>query len=387
MKEKISECVKGLGLSAIREMALRAAQYERVIGLEIGEPDFHTPVDICKVAAENALAGKTHYTPSQGDPELIEEIRLYIKKQQDIDLEPAQIIITHGGQGAMVAALRTLVNEGEQVLVPEPYFPSYIAHVMYMGGEVVYIPTSFEDGFVLRPEAIEQAITPRTKVLLLNSPNNPTGAIIPSEVMDEIARLSIKHDLVVVSDEVYDRMIYVGHHESIYTRPGMAERTVVINSFSKFFAMTGWRIGYTYGPSWIMEETVKAVSYYTICANSVGQRAAIAALKADPSVFEDMVSEYKKRSEFVYQRLLKMPGIEVHKPRGTFYIFPSIAEASSDGRQFALDLLDSEQVVVVPGSAFGQSGEECIRIACTVGVDTLEEAMDKMEHFLSGLNG
>ena len=387
MKEKISECVKGIGLSAIREMALRAAQYERVIGLEIGEPDFDTPLDICKFAAENALAGKTHYTPSQGDPELIEEIRLHIKKLQDIDLEPAQIIITHGGQGGMVASLRTLVNEGEKVLVPEPYFPSYLAHIMYMGGEVVYLPTSFEDGFVLKPEAIEQAITPRTKVLLLNSPNNPTGAIIPSEVMDEIANFCIKHDLVVISDEVYDRMIYEGHHESIYTRPGMAERTVVINSFSKFFAMTGWRIGYMYGPSWIMEEAVKAVSYYTICANSVGQRAAIAALKADPSVFEDMVAEYKKRSEFVYQRLLEMPGIEVYKPRGTFYIFPSIAEVASDGRQFALDLLDCEQVVVVPGSAFGPSGEKCFRIACTVGMDMLKEAMDKLEHFLSGHKG
>lgn len=385
MKERISSCVKSLGLSVIREMGLRAAKYESVIGLEIGEPDFDTPKVICQAAAEEALSGRTHYTPSQGDPELIDELRHYVKRHQGIDLEPAQMIITHGGQGALVAVLRTLLNEGDQVLLPEPYFPSYLAHVTYMGGEVVQIPTRFEDGFILRPEPIERAITPRSKVLLINSPNNPTGAVIPGEFLDQIARMAVEHNLLVISDEVYDRLVFYEPHESIYSRPGMAERTVVVNSFSKSFAMTGWRVGYTYGPLWIMEEAVKAVSYYTVCASSVGQRAAIIALKTKPDVFVAMAEEYRKRSEFVYQRLSKMAGIRVHRPRGAFYVFPNISEVTSDGKQFALELLDTERVVVVPGSAFGQSGENCVRLACTVGMDKLAEAMDKIERFTSDL--
>jgi aspartate/methionine/tyrosine aminotransferase len=381
MKERISSCVKNLGLSVIREMGLRAAKYENVIGLEIGEPDFDTPATICKAAAEEALSGRTHYTPSQGDPELIDELSHYVKRHQGIDLKPAQIIITHGGQGALVAALRTLLDEGDQVIMPEPYFPSYLAHVTYMGGEVVRIPTRFEDGFILRPEAIERAITPRSKVLLLNSPNNPTGAVIPGATLDEIARLAVDHNLLVVSDEVYDRFFNDTATTEIYTRPGMAERTVVVNSFSKSFAMTGWRVGYTYGPPWIMEEAVKAVSYYTVCASSVGQRAAVIALRTKPDEFVAMAEEYKKRSEFVYKRLSEMAGIRVNQPRGAFYVFPDISEVASDGKQFALELLDKERVVVVPGSAFGSSGESCVRLACTVDMDRLGEALDKIERF------
>ena len=385
MKDKIAACVKNLGLSVIREMGLRAAKYEEKIGLEIGEPDFDTPESICQAAAEAALGGRTHYTSSQGDPELIEAVRRYVKEQQGIDLEQGQVVITHGGQGGLVAALRTLVDNGDQVLMPEPRFPSYAAHVLYMGGEIVDVPTTFDEGFVLRPEAIERAVGPRSKVILLNSPNNPTGAIIPRETLDLIASLAVEHDLLVVSDEVYDRMIYQGGHESIYTRPGMAERTVVVNSFSKSFAMTGWRVGFSYGPQWIMEEMIKAVSYYTVCASSIGQRASLAALGADQSVFQAMTEEYGKRTELVYQRLSQIPGIEVHQPKGTFYIFPRVSQLMANGQEFAFKLLEKEQVVTVPGSAFGPSGRECIRLACTVGLEEISRAMDKIERFARGL--
>jgi aspartate/methionine/tyrosine aminotransferase len=366
-------------------MGLRAAKYKGVIGLEIGEPDFNTAQSVCEFAGQAALAGRTHYTPTQGDPELIEAIRLYVRQQRQVELESAQIVITHGGQGGLVAAMRTLVDIGDQVLVPEPHFPEYVVHANYMGGEVVYIRTSFEDGFVLRPEAVEAAVTPRSKILVLNSPNNPTGAVIPGGTLDKIAQLCIKNDLLVISDEVYDRLVFDGPHESIYTRPGMSDRTVVVNSFSKGFAMTGWRIGYAYGPMWIMEELVKAASYFTVCASSVGQRAAIAALHTDPNIFKAMADEFKKRSDFVYHRLVQMPGIQVNPPGGAFYLFPRVSDLSPDGRTFALELVDKEQVVTVPGYTFGPSGEQCVRLACTVGMDKLSTAMDRIERFIHGL--
>jgi aspartate/methionine/tyrosine aminotransferase len=290
--------------------------------------------------------------------------------------------MTHGGMGGIAAFLRTVLEPGEEVLVPEPHFPTYRAQISFTSADLVYIPTRFEEGFVLQPKAVEKAITPKTKALILNSPNNPTGSVIPGDTLDEIADIAVKNDLLILSDEVYDRMVYDGPHESIYTRPGMAERTVVVNSFSKAYAMTGWRMGYAYGPVWLIEEMLKVAQYHTSCPTSVSQRAALSALNANSAQFDDMAREFQSRCELAYNRLKKMPGIEVHPTAGSFYIFPKIAGINPDCRQFAFDLVDQEKVVVIPGFAFGPSGKGFIRMACTVDLSRITEAMDRLERFI-----
>jgi aminotransferase len=382
VKNKIAKCVREIVPSVIREMSRKAAGYENIISLGIGEPDFNTPVKICQKTFDDVLVGHTHYTPSRGDPELLQELSYYIKSTTGLELKEEQLLITHGGMGGLNSCLRATLEPGEQVLAPEPHFPSYDAQIAFVGGEMVYIPTAFEDGFILRPEAVKQALTPQSKVLILNSPNNPTGSVIPGQILDELAQLAVKHDLLVISDEVYDQLVFEGRHESIYTRHGMPERTVVVNSFSKTFAMTGWRLGYSYGPPWIIEEMLKVVTYQTSCASSVSQRAALAALRAHRHQFEHMWRELRERCDLAFQRLKKMPGIRVNPTAGSFYIFPNISEITNDCDRFALDLLVQEQVIVVPGSAFGPSGKSCVRIACTVNKNLLTEAMDRLECFV-----
>jgi aspartate/methionine/tyrosine aminotransferase len=382
MKHKISRCVRDIVPAVIREMGIRAAAYDDVISLGIGEPDFHTPADVCRPALDDALDGATHYTPSRGDPDLVDALLQYIKESRGIELEPSQLTATHGGMGALIASLRAILDPGDAVIVPEPHFPTYKAQICFAGGQVVYVPTVFEDRFVLRADNVSRAITSNTKALIVNSPNNPTGSVIPGAVLDELARLAVEKDLLVISDEVYDRLSFERPHESIYTRPGMAERTLVVNSFSKAFAMTGWRIGYCYGPAWLMEEVVKVATYFTSCPSSVGQRAAFAALRTDQKPFEAMALEFKRRCRLAYERLKAMPGVDVHPTGGSFYIFPNVSKLADDAEAFALDLLDKEQVVVIPGGAFGPSGKGCVRISCTVDEARLNEAMDRMDRYI-----
>lgn len=382
MKNKISKSIFDLSPSIIRGMSLRAAAYDHVISLGIGEPDFDTPGQVCRSALYDALAGYCHYTPSRGDAELVEALLKYIKSTRDIDLGPGGLAVTHGGMGALIAGLRAFLDPGDEVIVLEPHFPSYRAQITLAGGRPVQVSTSFEDGFVVRPERVASAIGPRTKGIIINSPNNPTGCLIPGAVLDELARLAVENDLLVISDEVYDRLVFEGSYESIYTRPGMADRTLVVNSFSKTFAMTGWRIGYCYGPEWLVDEVAKVASYFTSCPSNVGQRAALAALRADENLFKAMAQESKERCELVYTRLKEIRGVRVLPPAGSFYIFPNLEAITVDTGQFAVDLLDKEQVVVIPGSAFGPSGDGFIRISCTVNKDLLAEAMDRMERFI-----
>ncbi|MEW6258975.1 MAG: pyridoxal phosphate-dependent aminotransferase [Thermodesulfobacteriota bacterium] len=383
MNHRIVHRVRELRYSVIRDMTQRAAGYDDAILLSIGEPDFDTPEPICRKAMTDVLQGHTHYTHAQGIPELREALAARILEQTSLEVHPDRIVVTHGGVGGIVAALRTLVDEGEEVLVPEPHYPDYRAHIAFAGGILRPVITRFEEGFIPLAHHVEAAITPKTRVLLLNSPNNPTGAVIPGSVLDELADVVRKYDLLVISDEVYDEMVFRGDFQSIVTRPGMSERTVVVKSFSKTFAMTGWRIGYSYGPSWIMEHMRKVVNYSTLCANTMGQRAAMAALGTDRALFSAMRDEFSRRSALVCERLRQMPHVRVLPPSGTFYVFVDIREVTSDSLSFALELLDREHVVVVPGFAFGGSGEGCIRLACTVSGDRLNEAMDRLERFLN----
>ncbi|MDR3673636.1 MAG: pyridoxal phosphate-dependent aminotransferase [Holophaga sp.] len=383
MNHQIARVVQNLRASVIREISLRAADLDNVIMLGIGEPDFHTPGQICQEALRDALGGATHYTPSQGDKELLGALVQSVNAQHDLGITEQNLVVTLGGMGALVAYFRTVLDEGDEVLVPDPYFPSYRPHIELVGGRLVPVPTRFEERFVVSPEAIAAAITPRTKVLLLNSPNNPTGAVIPAATLDAIADLVRDRDLLVVSDEVYDRLVFDGRrHESIITRPGMPDRTVVINSFSKSYAMTGWRIGYAYGPAWILEAMTRVVSHCTSCTPSVSQRAALAALRMDPAVVDDMMRQFASRSRFLYEGLSSIKGFRVNKPEGSFYLFPDISQLTDDPYRFVLDLLQEERVGVVPGFPFGLAGKNCVRFACTVDQDMLAEALQRIERFV-----
>lgn len=363
-------------------MSGMATRMEDVINLGIGEPDFNTPAAISQKALEDALKGHTHYTHSQGDPELVEKLAASITAATGTRVAPASIIVTHGGMGALTASLRTLLEAGDHVLLVEPHFPDYMAHITFAGGVAVKAHTMFEERFVPRPADVERAISSRTKVMILNSPNNPTGAVIPGGVLDGIAHVARKHNLFVISDEVYDRILYEPPFESIYTRPGMAERTLVIKSFSKSYAMTGWRIGYCYGPQAMIDQMIKVVNFSTSCASSIGQRAAIAALDLDPAVVEQMKERFEARVDLVCSRLRAIDGVRVSKPGGSFYVFADISRITRRSREFAIRLLQEERVVVVPGYAFGASGEGCIRIACTRSRAVLEKAMDRIAAFI-----
>jgi aspartate/methionine/tyrosine aminotransferase len=388
MEDKISDIVRQIGPSVIRDMSLKAAKYDRVISLGIGEPDFHTDQTVCRRALQDALAGATHYTPSRGDPELLSVLQDHLLQHYGYRLSETNLLVTGGGMGALTGYFRTVLSPGDEVLVPEPHFPAYRPQVQLAGGQVVLVPTRFEDGFELTVEAVEKALTSRSKVLLLNSPNNPTGAMIPGPTLDQLAELVRERELLVISDEVYDRLTYDGRrHESIYTRPGMEDCTVVVNSFSKSFAMTGWRLGYAFGPEWLMDEMMRVVMFYTSCPPSVSQRAALAALQLDPSKSDAMVEAFRQRRALIYEALMGIPGVRVHKPSGAFYIFPSVQEITDNTERFALDLLDQEQVVVVPGTAFGPSGAHCIRMAFTVDHRRLAEAMTRFARFVRRITG
>lgn len=379
----VSKSIQDLGSSVIREMASLAAQEKNVINLSIGEPDFDTPEYIIEKAFSDARSGYTHYTPSQGDRQLLEKLTETVTHATGITLSPSSILVTHGGMGALTAVLRTLLEPGDEVLLVEPHFPDYMAHIAFAGGVAVKVGTSFENGFVPNLVDIERAIGAKTRVLLLNSPNNPTGAVIPGDVLDGIARIAIKHNLVVISDEVYDQIIFTRHFESIYTRPEMANRTIVIKSFSKNYAMTGWRIGYCYGPESLIQQILKVVNYSTACASSVGQRAALAALNMGSEIVEEMKERFRSRVDLVYARMENIKGVRVSKTEGSFYLFVDIHKISPDSRSFALQLFQKEKVVVVPGYAFGKSGEGCFRLACTCNKALLKEAMDRIESFIN----
>ena len=387
IEKKISKSIKDLRYSVIREMGAMAQGLENVISLGIGEPDFDTPQSIIDKTFEDAKNGHTHYTHSQGDPELLEKLSSHISREIKRPILPPSILVTHGAMGSLTAAFRTLLEPDDQVIVPEPHFPDYLAHITLANGQVCQVPAFFEDRFIPRPEAIEKAITPKTKILLLNSPNNPTGAVIPGDVLDKIAQIAIKHDLLVISDEVYDKIFFDTPPESIYTRKGMDKRTLVIKSFSKTYAMTGWRLGFCFGPEAIISQMLKVVNYSTACAASISQRAAIAALDMDPKILTTMKDRFAARVDLVCSRLEKMPGIKLIRPRGSFYIFADISQISLRSREFAVRLLREQKLVVVPGYAFGQSCDGCIRIACTVKREHLSIAMDRLETFISNFRG
>lgn len=376
--------------SGIRKFFDVAATMPDAISLGVGEPDFVTPYHIRDAAINSLLDGETQYTSNWGTPSLRREIALYLKNRFSLEYDPKnEILVTVGASEAIDLALRVLIRPGDEFLIPEPSYVSYAPGVIFSGGVPVPVPTSRVNGFALTAEAVEKAVTPRTKGIILPYPNNPTGAILQHDQLCALAEVFIRHDLIVVSDEIYAELCYSPEgQESIASLPGMRERTFVINGFSKAFAMTGWRMGYICAPAPFVDVMCKIHQYTIMCAPRQGQVAAEEALRRGrEDGYQDvktMRESYDQRRRLMVNAFRRM-GLECFEPLGAFYVFPSIAKTGMTSEEFCTRLLKEKQVVAVPGTAFGQSGEGHIRCCYATALHKLTEALERMEDFLGRL--
>ena len=386
MSSRLSLRVQAVPPSGIRKYFDIAATMEDVVSLGIGEPDFVTPPPILQAGIQSLQRGHTSYTSNSGTYELREAVannlrRRYGATAYDIEKE---VLITVGVSEAMYLAMQAILDPGDEVIVPQPCFVSYTASVILAGGNVVDLPTYASDNFEIRPEAIRAAITPRTKALLIGFPSNPTGAVMDYAGMLRIAAVAEKHDLIVISDEIYDRLVYGGHEHIMFAAlPGMAERTIHLGGMSKDYAMTGWRIGYALGPEELLSAMRKIHQYLIMSAPTTGQEAALAAF-TDPATEEyvqQMVASYDMRRRFIVEGLNEI-GLDCFEPKGAFYAFPSVRRTGMDEHEFCERLLVEEHVAVIPGSAFGQGGEGHVRCAYASSMENIEKALERMYRFV-----
>ncbi len=373
--------------SGIRKFFDIANEMKDVISLSIGEPDFQTPWHIRDEGIKTLEKGKTWYSPNRGFSQLLEEISNYYKRRYGIYYEPAtQTLVTVGGSEAIDLAFRTLVGEGDEVIIPEPSFVCYQPLTVMAGGTPVVINTKNEDNFRLKASDLEAAITPNTKLVVLPFPNNPTGAIMEKKDLEEIAEVVIKHDLLVLSDEIYSELTYGGrHHVSIASIPGMYERTIVINGFSKSYAMTGWRLGYALGPAPIIDQMTKLHQYGIMSAPTTAQYSAIEALKNGDRDVTKMRDEYDMRRRLVVDSFNEM-GLTCFEPLGAFYVFPCIKSTGLSSEEFCTRLIMEKHVAVVPGTAFGESGEGFVRVSYSYSIKHLKIALARIKEFIEVLN-
>lgn len=382
-RSRIADHVRTIPRSGIRDFFEIVQSMKEVISLGIGEPDFVTPWHIRESAIYSLEKGHTGYTSNLGAPRLRRAIAAYVEKHFSVGYNPHdEIIVTVGVSEAIDLALRALLNPGDEVLYHEPCYVSYSPSILLAGGVPVAVATRAEDEFTLRAADLEKAITPKTRVLMLNFPTNPTGAVMPLEELKKIADLAVKHDLVVLSDEIYSELTYdeVPHH-SIAALPGMKERTVFLHGFSKAFAMTGWRIGYACGPADIIEAMMKIHQYSILCAPVMAQEAALEALERGQRSMERMREEYRLRRNLIVTSLNEA-GIACHLPKGAFYVFPDIRGTGMSSRDFALQLLEEKKVAVVPGTAFGPSGEGYVRCSYATALDQIKIAVSRISDFV-----
>lgn len=364
------------------EAATFLGKSNEVINLSIGDPDFITHDQIIEAAMKDAKLGHTKYTQTNGDPELIREIATYYKTDYNLELNSNEIMAVVGACHGMYLALETIIDDDDEIIVPEPYFTPYKEQIGLVKGKMVPLITLEEEGFNINPQKLEALVNERTKAILINSPNNPTGAYFNKELLEEIAKLAIKHDLLVLSDEVYDAFIYEEKPVTIATIPGMKERTILMGSFSKAFAMTGWRIGYVIAPDYIIACMKDINEGICFTAPSISQRAAIHALKTRHSIQPEMIAKFQERIFYCYDRINKIPALSVIKPKAGIYLFVNIKGTGYTSFEFTKLLMEKVKVAVIPGNAFGNSGEGYIRIACTVDVEKLKIAFDRIESLL-----
>ncbi len=380
--KSVNKVVQDMKPSGIRKFFDIVSEMPDAISLGVGEPDFDTPWHVVDEGIYSLERGKTYYTSNSGLIELREEICKWYERKYNVSYNPAtEAIITVGGSEGIDLALRAMLNPGDEVIIPEPSYVSYVPCVSLAGGKPVIIDLKNENKFKLTEEELASHITDKTKVLILSYPNNPTGAIMTKEDLEPIAELAKKHDLYVISDEIYSELTYTEEpHFSIASLPGMQERTIVINGFSKAYAMTGWRLGYALAPKDIAKLMVKIHQFCIMCAPTTSQYAAIEALKNGDKDIANMRKSYDERRRYLLKRLSDI-GMPAFEPQGAFYIFPSIQGFGMSSDEFATKLLESQKLAVVPGNAFGNSGEGFIRISYAYSIDQLREALDRIAIF------
>lgn len=384
--KKIARQVAAIPRSGIRDFFELVQGRDDVISLGVGEPDFITPWHIREAAIFSLEKGQTSYTSNLGLPALRRAVSSYVAGFFGVGYEPlSEVLVTVGVSEAIDLALRALLDPGDEVIYHEPCYVSYAPSIALAYAKAVAVRTQKCDGFALTPEALGAAITPKTRVLMLNFPTNPTGATVSQEHLEGIARLCREHDLIVLTDEIYSELRYDGErHVSIASLPGMRERTVLLHGFSKAFAMTGFRLGYACAPQPIIEAMMKVHQYSMLCAPITSQMAALEALENGAPAVEMMRDSYRQRRDFVVRRL-NQAGIDCHLPGGAFYVFPDVRKFGLSSRDFAMGLLEQESVAAVPGDAFGESGEGFLRCCYATAFEDLKTAMDRIERFVGGL--
>ncbi|MBQ1918119.1 MAG: aminotransferase class I/II-fold pyridoxal phosphate-dependent enzyme [Schwartzia sp.] len=379
----LSPTVQNVAPSGIRKFFDIAAEMDDVISLGVGEPDFVTPWTIRESCVYGLEQGYTAYTANRGMPELREEIAKLKKAQAGIDYDPkTDILVTVGVSEALDLAMRALLAPGDEVLIPEPCYVSYKACTALAGGVPVPVPTRIENEFRITPDDLEAHLSPKTKVLLIGYPNNPTGAVMSRKELLAIAQFAEAHDLIVISDEIYGDLTYGAEPHVVFSSlPGMKDRTILLDGFSKSYAMTGWRIGYALGAPEIIAAMTKIHQYTMLCAPVTAQIAAIEALRRGEKYMKKMAAEYDRRRGFIYRGLTEI-GLQCFEPKGAFYIFPDIRVTGLSSEQFAEDLLRTEHVALVPGSAFGECGEGYVRCSYATALDKIDEALARIGNFV-----
>ena len=379
----LAQRVRSVPPSGIRRFFDIAATMDNVISLGVGEPDFDTPRIVIEAGVESLREGRTHYTSNYGTIELRRALSEHLERLYGVHYAPEnEILITVGASEAVDLSLRATCDPGDEVILHEPSYVAYAPAIVFAGGKVVHVATRLEDDFALDPDAVRAAISPRTKALFLGYPANPTGAVLDDATQDELARIAEEHDLLVYSDEIYDRLAYGNYrHRAFSPLPGMRERTILMGGFSKAYAMTGWRVGWMCAPAAILEGIVKVHQYGIMSAPTVAQDAALVALLEGEQAVADMVREYDRRRRLLVDGLNRL-GLPTFEPRGAFYTFPSISSTGMTSDEFAEALIQEEAVAVVPGNAFGPSGEGHVRACYATSYEKLEEALDRIGRFV-----
>jgi aminotransferase len=378
----VSKSVRDVPPSGIRRFFELAAQQKDIITLGVGEPDFDTPASIKRKGMEAIELNRTHYTGNAGLPELREMISKKLKTENKVDCSPDEVLVTSGSSEALDISLRAILNPGDEVLIPDPAYVAYGPLTQLTGAKPVYVPTYEKDEFRLNVDELEKKKSKKSKAILFCSPNNPTGSVLTKKDLEEIADFAMENDLYVISDEIYENLIYEGKHHSIASFEGMAERTITLNGFSKAYASTGWRVGYIGAKGELMDAVYKIHQYCMMCAPSPSQYAMLAAFDEKESVRE-MLRIYNARRNLLVKGLNEIPGISCHMPKGAFYAFPNISGTGLSSEEFTEKLIKDAMVAVVPGSVFGPSGEGHVRCSYSVSTDNISGALDRIAKVFS----
>ncbi len=386
----LAERMSRLGTESAFDVLVRAkaleAQGRSVIHLEIGEPDFDTPSHIVEAGVQALRSGETHYTPAAGIPELRRAIADYVSRTRGIEVGSERVVVTPGGKPIMFFTILALVGPGDEVIYPDPGFPIYQSVINFAGAKPVPLHLREEKDFGFDAEELESLVTDRTKLVIINSPHNPTGGIIGDNELEVLARLAVERDFLVLSDEIYTRMIYDGSPKSIASIPGMLDRTIILDGFSKTYAMTGWRLGYGIIPPDLAEQVTRLIINCNSCTPGFSQHAAVAALTGPQDAVDEMLVEFRRRRDAIVNGLNEIPGISCRKPAGAFYVFPNVTELGRPSGELADLLLNEGGVALLAGTAFGKAGEGYLRLSYANSLANIEEALDRIARTVEGLN-